>query len=106
MSGRSQATKKEGYMFNKTQPILMLIPLCLLLTGCMNGLSADNGHGGIITQYFMAHDYANITQQAQAYCSQHGLGEPTISQVQTGCPLVCGSEYNEYQFQCGAAVKK
>lgn len=85
------------------QKYLILIAVSVPLTGCMNGLSGENGHGGIITQYYMAHDYAKITQQAENYCRQHGLGEPTISQVQTGCYLACGSEYNEYQFNCGGA---
>lgn len=43
--------------------------------------------------------YAEVMNQAKAYCRQYGANA-ILRNKKDGCFLLCGSEYNYYNFDC------
>ena len=65
-------------------------------------IAEENGSGGIIKDHFSRRDYGGVTAVARTYCQNARLGSPSVKKRKEGCLLFCGTEFDEYEFSCGA----
>lgn len=83
---------------------IYLFTIALVLTGCNASMDKYSGSGGVLHDYYSSRNYGDVVRRANIYCSSIGMGAPRISKILNGCLLICGSEYDKYNFTCESNI--
>ena len=76
------------------------VGFALLLAGCSSIISGNSSDNVAIQDHFITGGgYSSVLSQANSYCRQFGA-RAVLKNKTDGCLLLCGSEYNYYNFSC------
>ena len=83
--------------------LIKFLTFCLIsiLVGCTSIRGGESNSSSVVIQdHFMGGSgYAEVMNQARTYCRQYGANA-VLRNKKDGCMLLCGSEYNYYNFDC------